>query len=168
MAKQIPSAQEPDDRTWPLKDSAALRIIDGLYRCRKFVWTNDQKIVASYGLTWSQLLVIEALRNAEPDYTLSPTDLAALTQSTSGGMAKMLGGLVKLGMISRVENAHDGRSSLVRLTPIGTETVERALNELARTNTEIFLNTLTQEECDALAESLAKLQDGLKRTFNDQ
>ena len=51
---------------------------------------------------------------------------------------------------------------------MGTETVERALNQLARTNTEIFLDTLTQEECDALAESLAKLQDGLKRSFNDQ
>lgn len=157
---------DANERKWPLEDTAALQIIDGLYRCRKFVWNNDQRIVAKYGLTWTQLMIIEALRDEEPSFTLSPTQLTSKTQATSGGMAKMLRGLEQSGFIRRIENTQDQRSRLVKLTTLGAETVETALNELARTNTEVFLEILSQEECEDLAASLAKLRRGLMQRFD--
>lgn len=166
MGSETLNKNSSNQQDWPLTDSVVLRIIDGLYRCRKHIWTNDQNIVNAYGLTWSQLMVLEALRNNEPEFILTPGALATLTQSTSGGITKMLTHLAELDMIERVINAKDKRSSLVRLTPIGAETVEHAMHDLVNANTNLLMETLTLNESETLAELLHKLRRGLQKSLS--
>lgn len=111
-------------------------------------------------------MVLEALRNNEPEFILTPGALATLTQSTSGGITKMLNHLAELDMIERVINAKDKRSSLVRLTPIGAETVEQAMHDLVNTNTNLLMETLTLNESETLAELLHKLRRGLQKSLS--
>jgi len=151
----------PQSYAWPIQDSDSLRIVDGLYRCRKFVWENDQHVVSNSGLTWSQMLILEALRNTEPNFTLSPTELRVKAQLTSGGTTKMLLGLEKSGFISRNGDSNDRRRSFVSLTPEGKVAVEKTLNELSDTNTTVFASILSEQEVGELARLLLKLKDGL-------
>lgn len=166
MGPQLFNKDATTQRKWPLTDTTVLRIIDGLYRCRKYIWTNDHSVVKGYGLTWSQLMILEALRNNEPDLILTPSELATLTQSTSGGITKMLNHLAELEMIEREISASDRRSNLVRLTPLGAETVENVLNDLVTTNTNLFMETLTPNESETLAELLHKLRGGLQNSLS--
>jgi hypothetical protein len=47
-----------DRRSWPPEGTPAARVVGGLFRSRNFVWDNDHRIVATYGVTWTQFLTL--------------------------------------------------------------------------------------------------------------
>ncbi len=145
----------------------AARVVGGLFRTRNYVWDNDHRVVAKYGLSWTQFLVLMYLRGSTPSLTLSPTQLYEATQSSSGGMTKMLHGLSADGYVDRIANPEDRRSSLVRLTNSGAEMAEKIVEKLIDTNTEMFGNILSDEECETLSELLRKLSAGLQAQSDD-
>lgn len=149
--------------SWPKERPAEARIIPGLFRSRNFIWDNDHRIVESHGVTWSQFLALSSLRSAEPDFTLSPTQLYTEAQVTSGGMTKMVHSLEDAGYIRRVENPEDGRSRLVRLTPKGARLAELIVDELISTNKTLIGGILTSKEAEQLASLLWKLTAGLEK-----
>ena len=75
-------------------------------------------------------LVLRALRFTNDAFTMSPTQLYVATQASSSGMAKMLRGLTEKGLVERLPNPDDARSSLVRLTPQGASVVEEIIDQL--------------------------------------
>ena len=151
-----------DRRSWPPEGTPAARVVGGLFRSRNYVWDNDHRIVASYGVTWTQFLTLMALRSAGPDFVLSPTKLYDATQASSGGMTKMLHGLADKDYIRRVPNPEDKRSKLVQLTDTGADLAEEIVDRLIATNTELFGSILSDEECTTLAGLLQKLSKGLQ------
>lgn len=151
-----------DDENWPRQAPAEARIVPGLFRSRNFIWDNDHRIVEKHGVSWSQFLTLNALRSAGPAYVLSPTDLYASAQVTSGGMTKMLHGLEDAGFIERVDNPEDGRSRLVKLLPAGAEMAECIVDTLIATKQDLIGGILTEDECEELARVLRKLSGGLE------
>lgn len=151
----------PDDPNWDPSLNPAVRIVSGVFRSRNHIWENDHRIVGRHGLTWTQFTTLLALRFA-PDRTLTPTQLYAETQASSGGITKMLHALDQSGMIERIDNPNDGRSRLVRQTDKGARLVEGIVEELMETNSKLFADILTEEECETLAVLIQKLGRGLR------
>lgn len=151
-----------DGPAWPKERPAEARIVPGLFRSRNFIWDNDHRIVESHGVSWSQFLALSALRSQEPDFTLSPTQLYISAQVTSGGMTKMMHGLTKAGLITRIDNPEDGRSRLVRLTPNGKDLAEAIVDALIQANKALIGGILEPDETERLATLLRKLSLGLE------
>ncbi|MEM7270970.1 MAG: MarR family transcriptional regulator [Pseudomonadota bacterium] len=150
------------EREWPVPRTPAARVVGGLFRSRNYVWDNDHRIVAEYGLSWTQFLVLMYLRGRAPHHVMSPTQLYEATQASSGGMTKALHALVAAGHIERTANPEDRRSRLVKLRPSGAQMAEVIVERLIDTNTEMFGDILSMEECETLAVLLAKLSAGLQ------
>lgn len=152
---------KPDGPSWPKERPAEARIVPGLFRSRNYIWDNDHRIVESHGVSWSQFLALSSLRAAEPDFTLSPTQLYTGAQVTSGGMTKMLHALTDARLIERIENPNDGRSRFVRLTTKGKELAEEIVDALIQANKSLIGGILEPDETEQLATLLAKLSKGL-------
>ena len=150
------------DGKWEAIPTPTTKLVVGLFRSRNVIWNNDHKIVASFGLTWTQFLTLRALRFAEPDRLLSPTALYEATQASSGGITKMLHALGAAGYVTRISNPDDKRSKLVHLTQAGSDLVEDIIDALMHENTEKMAQALTQAEQEQLATLLSKLTTQLE------
>lgn len=151
-----------NSRPWSVTPNTTTRIVSGLFRSRNFVWESDSKVAARFGVSWTQFLVLRALRFTNDAFTMSPTQLYAATQASSSGMAKMLRGLTEKGLVERLPNPDDARSSLVRLTTQGADLVEEIIDQLVETNTELFADVLPEKDREKLADLLGRLSLSLE------
>jgi DNA-binding MarR family transcriptional regulator len=103
------------------------------------------------GLTDSEVLAVQHLARAGE---LTPGQLGALLQLSSGGTTGLLHRLERAGHVSRHANPRDGRSAVVRLTP-----------EIAAWATAAWAPYVA--EIDALASSLAEGEQEVVRRFLD-
>lgn len=155
--------KKKNTRTWSVTPSTTTRIVAGLFRSRNFVWGSDSRVAADFGVSWTQFLVLRALRFTNDDFTMSPTELYSATQASSSGMAKMLRGLTEKGLVERLSNPDDARSTLVRLTSSGADLVEAIIDQLVVTNTKLFADVLSQEDREQLADLLERLSRALEQ-----
>lgn len=149
-------------RSWSITPNTTTRIVSGLFRSRNYVWDSDSKVAARFGVSWTQFLVLRALRITNDAFTMSPTELYAATQASSSGMAKMLSGLTEKGLVERLPNPEDARSSLVRLTSKGADLVEDIIDQLVETNTKLFADILPEKDRVQLADLLERLSRSLE------
>ncbi len=149
-------------RHWSVTPNTTTRIVSGLFRSRNFVWDSDSKVAGQFGVSWTQFLVLRALRFTNETFTMSPTELYAATQASSSGMAKMLRGLTDKGLVERLPNPDDARSTLVRLTAKGADLVEEIIDKLVDTNTALFADVLPESDRIKLAELLERLSRALE------
>ena len=78
-----------------------------------------QPALARYGLSSAEFDLLATLRNAEPDYTLTPSQLLEQMLLTSGGLSKVMAQLEARGLIARLCRDDDRRIKPVRLTTDG-------------------------------------------------
>ncbi len=149
-------------RPWSVTPNVTTRIVSGLFRSRNFVWDSDSKVAARFGVSWTQFLILRALRFTNDAFTMSPTELYAATQASSSGMAKMLRGLADKGLVERLPNPDDARSTLVRLTVQGADLVEDIIDQLVETNTALFADVLPEQDRATLADLLERLSHALE------
>ena len=81
-------------------------------------------------------------------------------------MAKMLRGLTEKGLVERLANQDDARSTLVRLTSGGADLVEAIIDQLVITNTQLFSDVLADEDQERLADLLEQLSQALEKRKN--
>ncbi len=155
--------KKKNTRTWSVTPSTTTRIVAGLFRSRNFVWDSDSRVAADFGVSWTQFLVLRALRFTNDDFTMSPTELYSATQASSSGIAKMLRGLAEKGLVERLSNPDDARSTLVRLTSSGADLVEAIIDQLVVTNTKLFADVLSHEDREQLADLLERLSRALEQ-----
>lgn len=154
-------AQPP--RPWSVTPSATTRIVAGLFRSRNYVWDSDHRVVGRFGISWTQFLILRALRFSADDFTLTPTELYSATQASSSGTAKMLKGLTEKGLVERIANTEDARSTLVKLTDAGADMVETIVDALIETNTQLFGGILSEADRETLADLLEQLSQALEK-----
>lgn len=148
---------------WPAEmQPQALRVVGALFRSRNYVWENDQKVVAEFGLTWGQFQTLAALRSAEGGL-LAPTQLYDAARVSSGGLTKLLIGLCEKGYVTRKENPEDGRSKLVQLTADGAQAVEALVERLMEGNEALIGSILSGAEFEQLTGLLERLESGLRQ-----
>lgn len=89
-----------------------------------------ERLVAVYrdfGLSEGEFDVLATLRRAGAPYERPAGELADHTLVTTGGLTKRVDRLEARGLVERRAEASDARKRLVRLTPEGTELIDRAI-----------------------------------------
>jgi DNA-binding MarR family transcriptional regulator len=125
------------------------------------------------GLSENELLALQQLSLAG---RLTPSALGAQLRLTSGGTTALVQRLERAGHVTRESHPHDGRSTLLRLTPRSEEKataafaplvaeLERLANELSEQDRAVvddFLNRVA-EAAERQAETVARAADDRAR-----
>lgn len=126
-----------------------------LSRSYGYAHRESRKLVAEYGLTFTQFEVLEALLHKGP---LTVNSLIEAVLSTSGNITVVVRNLEKRGLIERRENPDDGRSFIVCLTAAGRELI----GELFPRHIALLgaaLSTLSDDEIRSVIDLLRRLMD---------
>jgi DNA-binding MarR family transcriptional regulator len=127
----VDSIVEQWQRERPDLDPLAKHVTGRVIRLAGLFQSAYSEAFEPLGLSDSDYGVLAPLRRAGAPYELSPTDLARSKMMTSGGMTAALDRLERKGWISRVANAADRRSNLVRLTEAGLAIIDDAMTRHA-------------------------------------
>ena len=116
-----------------------------------------QPALARYELSSAEFDLLATLRNAEPDYTLTPSQLLAQMLLTSGGLSKVMAQLETRGLIARLCRDDDRRIKPVRLTADGQALIEQAMAETVANAGEWLRGALRADELTQLTGLLRRL-----------
>ena len=143
-------------RERPELDTGPLALLGRLFRFARLADDALAEGVQPFGLQRGWFDLLAALRRAGSPYELNPTQLIGATLISSGGMTKRLDRLVESGLVKRRPDPNDRRGTLVRLTPRGKATIDKALAaHLA--NEEDLLGSLSAADRRALDSLLRRL-----------
>lgn len=117
-------------------------ILIGIHRIVKDLDRETARVSSSYGLTFPQFMVLEALLNKG---SLTVGEIKEKILSSNGTIPVIINNLVKQGMVRRTKDPDDQRRSLVELTDKGRELIERVYPENEKIFTERF-GIWTKEE----------------------
>ena len=116
------------------------------------------RISASYGLTFPQFMVLEALLHKDG---MTVGEIKDTILSSNGTIPVIINNLVKLKMVQRDKDPEDHRKSVVRLTEQGRKLIEQVNPENERMYTERF-DVWTAEEKKELVRLLSKYHKRLR------
>ncbi|QGW87126.1 MarR family transcriptional regulator [Enterobacter asburiae] len=148
------------NRAMPELDASSMKIFGRMLRLMKHLGKEWAEAMAQFGFREGEFDVLATLRRAGEPYCLSPTQLYTSLLITSGAMTNRLNHLEQQGLIRRIADPDDKRSSLVSLTPHGQARIEQAL--LVHTETQ---NALLRNLSEAQRAQLESLLRGLLLTF---
>jgi DNA-binding MarR family transcriptional regulator len=140
----------------PELDTGALALVGRLMRTAQLAEDALLPALRERGLEPGWLDVLAALRRSGPRHGLNPKRLLETVMLSSGGMTKRLDQLERAGLVKRSPDPGDRRGTLVRLTPRGRRTIDRAI-ELHIAGEERLLEPLSGAERRTLDRLLRKL-----------
>ncbi|CCJ84926.1 MarR family winged helix-turn-helix transcriptional regulator [Cronobacter dublinensis] len=114
-------------RAMPELDASSMKIFGRMLRLIKHLGKARARALAPFGFRDGEFDVLATLRRAGEPYCLSPTQLYTSLLVTSGAMTHRLNHLEQQGLIARLTDPDDKRSTLVSLTATGRERIEAAL-----------------------------------------
>jgi DNA-binding MarR family transcriptional regulator len=140
----------------PELDASSMAIFGRMLRIMKHLAKIRAEALAPFGFRDGEFDVLATLRRAGSPFCLSPTQLYKSLLVTSGAMTNRLNHLEEAGLIARVADAQDKRSSLVALTAAGQEKIEQALQVHTQTQNTL-LATLEPAQRQQLSALLSQL-----------
>jgi DNA-binding MarR family transcriptional regulator len=143
-------------RELPDVDASPLAVLSRVSRLARHLDRSRARIFASHDLEGWGFDVLAALRRAGPPYQLSPGQLTAQTLVTSGTMTNRLDRLEAEGLLRRLPDPSDGRSTRVRLSAAGRRRVDAALTDLLARE-RALLSGVDAEERRLLADLLRRV-----------
>jgi len=135
------------------------RLLSLVLRIPRFTYAfrhNVEKMADSARVKSGDLFVLLALRRTVPDCALRPTDLFRTLLVTSGAMTKRVDRLATRGLVERVADPDDRRSSLVRLTRSGRELADGAILHIARMTNQLLPDSRASREAYAVADDVVR------------
>ncbi len=126
-------------------------------RTEHHIHQREYKWIKENDLTTNQFGVLEAL------YVKGDLKIGQIIESvlsTSGNMTVVVKNLEKLGLVKRIQDPNDKRSTIISLTPTGRSKIEAILPQHYKNITEIF-SILTDEEKEVLKTILKKISKPL-------
>lgn len=148
-------------RERPDLDVAPMGPIGRVRRCAALLQRSLDATFSEFGLSSWEFDVLATLRRSGAPYCMAPTALFSALMVTSGTMTHRLQRLDASGLVARLANADDARSTLVRLTPAGLALIDRALERHVE-NEHRILAALAPEALKSLDASLATLLAALE------
>jgi DNA-binding MarR family transcriptional regulator len=143
-------------RELPDLDRSAFAVVGRISRLAVLLLEALEPVFADHELTGGEFDVLAALRRAGSPYRLTPSELSRGLIITSGGLTRRLHALEARGLIRRMPDPEDRRSTPVALTPSGKLLVEDVLTQHVL-NEDRLLAGLTEDERDRLAALLRTL-----------
>lgn len=122
-------------------------------RAEHSIHRREHQTIKDYDLTAAQFGVLEAL------YVKGDLKIGQLIEkilTTSGNMTVVVRNLEKAGLVKKVEDPNDKRSTIISLTHVGREKIEEILPSHYQNIIDIF-SVLSDEEKLTLKEILKKL-----------
>ena len=127
MSRDIIDELQSDwSRQRPDLDSEAMGVVLRIQALDRILADQAAGSLQDFGLHWWQYDVLSALRRQGEPFQMSATDLADASMLTSGAMTNRIDRLEQQQLVRRITDPEDRRRVLVRLTPTGLRTVERA------------------------------------------
>jgi DNA-binding MarR family transcriptional regulator len=125
------------------------------------------KVFAEYGLNSGLFDVLSTLLRSGPPYSLAPSQLAAATMLTTGGMTGRLDKLEAAGWIQRQLSHEDRRMLQIKLTPAGYELINKVIEEHF-SNGERLLSELRPSQRAQLARLLAACERSISSAVENR
>jgi DNA-binding MarR family transcriptional regulator len=114
-------------REFPHLDHSAKPIAGRLVRLGTLFIEAIERVVAPFGLSANEYVILCVLRASGAPYTLPPRRINPLMNLTSGGMTNILHALAVRGLIQRLPDPSDRRGVLIRMTPAAVKLIDEAL-----------------------------------------
>lgn len=146
----------------PELDAAAMAVVGRLLSIGRQLEARANAALKPLGLHYTDLDVLATLRRGGRPYRRTPTELRNSVLITSGAMTACLDRLAGNGLIARVADPQDRRSSAAELTTDGRKLIDRAIAVRFREAADA-LSGLSESERSRLAVLLKKLGQGLER-----
>lgn len=143
-------------RERPDLDVTPMGPIGRVRRCAALLQKALDATFSEFGLSSWEFDVLATLRRSGAPYCLAPTALFSALMVTSGTMTHRLQRLEASGLVARVANCDDARSTLVKLTPAGLALIDRAVEKHVD-NEHRILAGIAPAELQALDVHLAAL-----------
>ena len=143
-------------RERPDLDVTPMGPIGRVRRCAALLQRALDPTFSEFGLSSWEFDVLATLRRSGAPYCLAPTALFSALMVTSGTMTHRLQRLEASGLVARVANSGDARSTLVKLSPAGLALIDRALDQHVA-NEHRILAGLAPDQLAALDTQLAAL-----------
>lgn len=145
----------------PDLDPSPMAIFGRLVRTRQLTEGRLAQTLDRFDLTLPSFDVLANLRRSGPPFRKTPSELAASSMLTSGGITFRLDRLENDDLIRRVPSAEDRRVLYAELTDAGRELIDEVIEEHLKTEHEL-LEGLTKKEQRTLADLLRKLESSIK------
>ncbi|PQZ93682.1 MarR family transcriptional regulator [Arthrobacter sp. MYb227] len=156
MTDQVDRILEQWHREKPELDVSPMAVIGRLSRAALSIESRLAGTFAEHGLDTSSFDVLATLlRNGTP-YRLTPAELARESMISTSAVAQRLNKMEARGLVTRESNPNDGRGTLVSLSRVGKELIEKALPDHLETERAI-LSPLSSEEQATLALLLSRI-----------
>lgn len=124
---RIDRTREQWAREEPDLDTSPLEVIGRILRAAHLADARIRPVLRRAGLDRGAFDVLATLRRSGPPYRLTPTALYRELVLTSGAVTHRVDALARAGLVERVADSRDRRSSLVALTERGREVVGDAM-----------------------------------------
>jgi len=111
----------------PGVDASSMEVFGRMVRVQKHLERLRADALARFGFKEGEFDVLATLRRSGAPYRLTPTDLYRSLLITSGAMTNRLARLEAAGMVERISDVEDRRSSQVVLTDKGKALIEEAV-----------------------------------------
>jgi DNA-binding MarR family transcriptional regulator len=148
-------------RERPDLDASPMEPIGRVRRCAALLDQCLESGFAAFDLNLWEFDMLATMRRAGAPYCLSPTELFSTLMVTSGTMTHRLKRLETRGLIKRIPNEADARSTLVQLTRKGLTLSNRAV-EARLENERRVLSALPADGLAALDTHLSALLRALE------
>ena len=146
----------------PELDATAMAVVGRLLSIGRQLEARANAALKPLGLHYTDLDVLATLRRGGRPYRRTPTELRDSVLITSGAMTACLDRLERSGLIQRVADPNDRRSSAAQLTAEGRKRIDRAIAVRFEEAADA-LTRLSESERVRLAGLLKKLGAGLER-----
>ena len=140
----------------PELDAQAMAVVGRLLNIGRQLEARANAALKPLGLHYTDLDVLATLRRGGKPYRRTPTELRDSVLITSGAMTACLDRLEGNGLIARVADPHDRRSSAAQLTADGRKLIDKAI-EVRFAEADEALGDLSESERSRLAALLKKL-----------
>lgn len=148
-------------RERPDLDPSPMSIVGRILSLGKTLERRANNSLGAKELIYTDLDVLATLRRSGRPYCLSPKELMESVLITSGSMTALLNRLTRLNLITRTEDASDGRIKKACLTKKGITLIDKAI-ELRFNEAADAVKGLSAKEQKALTVLLRKLSMALK------
>src|SRR5712692_11260986 len=144
---------------YPEVDFSSIRIARELGFTHCLLMVAAEEYLRPAGLSWSKLFILLWLRamQEEGQEGLNPSELSGHLAVTRNTVSTLLAGLERQGYITRELDAEDKRRFVIRLTPTGSEVVQRCAPRLF-SHLQVLLSSMDKEQRIALVHGLMELQ----------
>jgi DNA-binding MarR family transcriptional regulator len=146
----------------PELDAGAMAVVGRLLSIGRQLEGRANAALKPLGLHYTDLDVLATLRRGGRPYRRTPTELRNSVLITSGAMTACLDRLEGNGLIARVADPHDRRSSAAELTTDGRKLIDKAIGVRFQEAADALAG-LSDSERSRLAALLKKLGRNLER-----